>query len=108
MSAETVYNATIFAVAEFHKPEDRYLVSNLRLAERVPNTRNKLIIEGEFVTTGITFDTNSATIKPESYGTLKAIAQVLQYNVDVRVKITGHTDAYSDDSSNMSLSKNRA
>lgn len=108
MSAETAYNALFFAVAEFHKPEDRYLISNLRLAVGTPDTRNKLITEGKFVTTGITFDVNSATIKPESYGTLKTIAQVLQENADVRVKIIGHTDADGDDNSNMSLSKKRA
>lgn len=108
MSAETPYNALIFAVAEFHKPEDRYLISNLRLAVGAPDTRNKLITEGKFVTTGITFDVNSATIKPESYGTLKTIAQVLQDNADVRVKIIGHTDADGDDNSNMSLSQKRA
>ena len=108
MSAETAYNAIIFAVAEFHKPEDRYLISNLRLAVGSPDTRNKLITEGKFVTTGITFDVNSATIKPESYGTLKTIAQVLQDNADVRVKIIGHTDADGEDNSNMSLSKKRA
>jgi OmpA-OmpF porin, OOP family len=108
MSAETAYNSLIFAVAEFHKPEDRYLISNLRLAVGVPDTRNKLITEGKFVTTGITFDVNSATIKPESYGTLKTIAQVLQDNADVRVKIIGHTDADGDDNSNMNLSKKRA
>lgn len=108
MLAETTYNALIFAVAEFHKPEDRYLISNLRLAVGAPDTRNKLITEGKFVTTGITFDVNSATIKPESYGTLKTIAQVLQDNADVRVKIIGHTDADGDDNSNMSLSKRRA
>ena len=108
MSAETAYNSLIFAVAEFHKPEDRYLISNLRLAVGAPDTRNKLITEGKFVTTGITFDVNSATIKPESYGTLKTIAQVLQDNPDVRVKIIGHTDADGDDNSNMNLSKKRS
>jgi OmpA-OmpF porin, OOP family len=108
MSPETAYNSLIFAVAEFHKPEDRYLISNLRLAVGAPDTRNKLITEGKFVTTGITFDVNSATIKPESYGTLKTIAQVLQDNADVRVKIIGHTDADGDDNSNMNLSKKRS
>lgn len=108
MSAETAYNALFFAVAEFHQAQDRYLISNLRLAVGAPDTRNKLITEGKFVTTGITFDVNSAMIKPESYGTLKTIAQVLQDNADVRVKIIGHTDADGDDNSNLNLSKKRA
>jgi OmpA-OmpF porin, OOP family len=108
MSAEMAYNAVVFGVSSFHKPEDRYLFSNIRLAVGAPDTRNKLITEGKFVTTGISFDVNSATIKPESYGTLKTIAQVLQDNADVKVKIIGHTDSDGDDNSNMSLSKKRA
>ena len=102
------YNSLIFYLHDLHKAEDRYLISNLRLAVGAPDTRNKLITEGKFVTTGITFDVNSATIKPESYGTLKTIAQVLQDNADVRVKIIGHTDSDGDDNANMPLSKKRA
>ena len=102
------YNALIFYLHDLHKAEDRYLISNLRLAVGAPDTRNKLITEGKFVTTGITFDVNSATIKPESYGTLKTIAQVLQDNADVRVKIIGHTDSDGEDNANMNLSKKRS
>lgn len=102
------YNSLVFYLHDFHKAEDRYLISNLRLAVGAPDTRNKLITEGKFVTTGITFDVNSSTIKPESYGTLKTIAQVLQDNADVRVKIIGHTDSDGDDNANMNLSKKRS
>ena len=102
------YNSLIFYLHDFHKAEDRYLISNLRLAVGAPDTRNKLITEGKFVTTGITFDVNSATIKPESYGTLKTIAQVLQDNADVRVRIIGHTDSDGEDNANMNLSKKRS
>lgn len=102
------YNSLIFYLHDFHKAEDRYLISNLRLAVGAPDTRNKLITEGKFVTTGITFDVNSATIKPESYGTLKTIAQVLQDNPEVRVKIIGHTDSDGEDNANINLSKKRS
>jgi OmpA-OmpF porin, OOP family len=102
------YNSLIFYQHDFHKAEDRYLVSNIRLAVGAPDTRNKLITEGKFVTTGITFDVNSASIKPESYGTLKTIAQVLQDNPEVRVKIIGHTDSDGEDNTNMNLSKKRS
>ena len=51
---------------------------------------------------------DSATIRPESFGTLKEIATVLKENADVRVKIIGHTDADGDDKSNMELSRRRA
>ncbi len=54
------------------------------------------------------FDVNSDKIKPESYGALKDIANVLNENADVKVKIAGHTDADGDDKSNVDLSKRRA
>ncbi|MBL0146725.1 MAG: OmpA family protein [Chitinophagaceae bacterium] len=87
---------------------DAYYVGNIRLAVGAPDTRNKLITEGKFVTHGILFDVNSDKIKPESYGALKDIANVLNENADVKVKIIGHTDADGDDKSNLDLSKRRA
>jgi OmpA-OmpF porin, OOP family len=45
--------------------------------------RNKLITEGKLVTYGIYFDVNKDVVKPESYGTLKAIANVLIENPGV-------------------------
>lgn len=88
--------------------EGSYYMSNLRLAVGAPDTRNKLLTEGKWVTHGILFDVNSANIKSESYGTIKEIATVLKENADVKVKIIGHTDADGDDKSNMDLSKRRA
>ncbi|MCU0354405.1 MAG: OmpA family protein [Cytophagales bacterium] len=102
------YNAVLFDVDNFSKEQDRYLLGNLRLAVGAPDTRNKLITEGKFVTRGILFDVNSDKIKVESYGTLKEIAQVLKENPDVRVKIIGHTDSDGDAAKNMDLSKRRA
>jgi len=102
------YNAVMFDVGNFYTAEDRYIFSNLRLAAGAPDTRNKLITEGKFVTSGILFDVNAARIRPESYGILKEIGTVLQENPAVKVKIVGHTDADGDDASNMALSKKRA
>ena len=91
-----------------HQDDDRYLISNLKLAVGAPDTRNKLITEGKFVTRGILFDVNSDKIKPESYGVLKDIATVLNENPDVKVKIIGHTDADGKDADNLTLSQQRA
>jgi OmpA-OmpF porin, OOP family len=87
---------------------DAFYVANVRLAVGAPDTRNKLITEGKFVTRGILFDVNSDKIKPESYGTIKDIAAVLSENADVKVKIIGHTDSDGDEAKNMELSKKRA
>ena len=69
--------------------------------------RSKLITEGKLVSYGIYFDVNKDVVKPESYGTLKAIADVLKENPAVRVKIVGHTDGDGADKSNLDLSKRR-
>ncbi|MCU0404023.1 MAG: OmpA family protein [Chitinophagaceae bacterium] len=88
--------------------EGASLVSNIRVAVGAPDMRSKLITEGKLVSYGILFDVNSAKLKPESYGSIKAIADVLKENPDVRVKIVGHTDSDGADASNLDLSKRRA
>jgi outer membrane protein OmpA-like peptidoglycan-associated protein len=84
------------------------LVSNIRIAVGAPDTRNKLMNEGKLVTYGIYFDVNKDVVKPESYGTLKEIATILNEVPDVKVKILGHTDADGTDDMNLDLSKRRA
>lgn len=84
------------------------MVSNIRIAIGAPDTRNKLMTEGKLVTYGIYFDVNKDVVKPESYGTLKEIATILNEVPDVKVKIIGHTDADGQDAANLDLSKRRA
>lgn len=88
--------------------EDAFYFGNIRMAIGAPDTRNKLITEGKFVTRGILFDVNSDKIKPESYGAVKDIANVLKENGDVKVVIIGHTDSDGDEAKNLELSKKRA
>lgn len=102
------YNTVLYNIWEDMNPNDKLVIGNIKLAVGDPDTRNKLITEGKFSTTGILFDVNSANVKPESYGTLKDIAGVLQDNSTVHVKIIGHTDADGDASANLALSKKRA
>jgi len=83
------------------------MVSNIRIAVGAPDLRNKLLTEGKLVTYGIYFDVNKDVVKPESYGTLKGIADVLTENPDVRVKIVGYTDSDGADAANLDLSKRR-
>ncbi|MBN1821736.1 MAG: OmpA family protein [Prolixibacteraceae bacterium] len=84
------------------------MLSNIRIAVGKPDTRNKLITEGKLVTYGIYFDVNKDVVKPESYGTLKEIATILNEVPDVKVKIVGHTDSDGQDAANLDLSKRRA
>ncbi|ULQ57114.1 OmpA family protein [Flavihumibacter rivuli] len=84
------------------------MISNVRIAIGAPDMRSKLITEGKLVSYGIYFDVNKDVVKPESYGTLKGIADVLNENPDVKIKIIGHTDSDGNDAANLDLSKRRA
>lgn len=108
LNATMKYNSIIFALVNSRHTTDRYYIGNLKLAVGAPDTRNKLITEGKFITRGILFDVNSDKIKPESYGALKDIANVLSENPELKVRIVGHTDADGDDQPNLDLSKRRA
>lgn len=101
------FNSLVF----FQKDVDEnflYYIGNLRLAVGAPDTRNKILTQNKWVTHGILFDVNSDKIKPESYGSMKEIANVLKENPDLKVKIIGHTDADGNDAANLDLSKRRA
>lgn len=98
------YNMLRFEMGDETKP----YIANFRVAAGLPDTRNKLITEGKLVTYGIYFDVNKDVVKPESYGTLKDIATVLNEVPGVKVKIIGHTDADGADAANLDLSKRRA
>jgi len=83
------------------------MITNFRVAAGLPDMRNKLLTEGKLVSYGIYFDVNKDVVKPESYGTLKGIADVLKENPDLRIKIVGHTDSDGSDAANLDLSKRR-
>ncbi len=97
-----------FSTRETDDQRPYLYITNLRIASGKPDMRNKLLTEGKLVTHGILFDVNSDIIKPESYGTLKEIANVLKENSSVRVQIIGYTDSDGDEASNLDLSRRRA
>jgi OOP family OmpA-OmpF porin len=88
--------------------EQFVFITNVKLAEGGEDLRSKLLKDGKFSTTGILFDSGSDKIKPESYGTLKKIAEALNAESGMNINIIGHTDADGSDESNLELSKKRA
>jgi outer membrane protein OmpA-like peptidoglycan-associated protein len=56
----------------------------------------------------VTFDSDSAHIRPGFYSALNSVAQVLRENDQTVVEITGHTDSKGSDSYNQRLSEDRA
>lgn len=105
------FNNLVFGVSDYvfyNESNFGLYISNIKVATGVPDTRHKLLDEGKFSTTGILFDLNSASIKPESHSVLKEIGNLMKENKDLKVKIVGHTSSDGDDAANLELSKKRA
>ncbi len=88
--------------------KERIFIQNIKIAEGGVDLRRKLMSEGKISTNGILFDSGSNTIKPQSFGIIRQISQVLMQGDDIKLKIIGHTDSDGSDSVNMALSKSRA
>lgn len=102
------YNSIVFYIDNYQNPEDKYYIANLRLAQAGGDTRHKLIETGSFTTNEILFDTGKATIKSSSAAVLNDLGKALKDNPNVKVSITGHTDADGNDAANKKLSEQRA
>jgi len=107
LAASAKPNTLFFSLPEAD-PDLAYYLTNIRVATGAPDTRNKILTEGKWVSHGILFDVNSDKIKGESYGSLKEIATVLTENKDLTVQIVGHTDSDGDEAANLDLSRRRA
>lgn len=68
----------------------------------------RLAREGRVDLYGIYFDTDSATLKPESTATLTEVKALLEADPALRLAIAGHTDAQGDEAHNLALSARRA
>ncbi len=84
------------------------LIGDFRVTIGMPDLRSRLLTEGKLVTHGITFNSGSSLIKPESFGVIKQIADLLNENSELSVKIVGHTDNIGSEKDNLKLSAERA
>jgi len=57
---------------------------------------------------GILYDVNKATLRPEAKANLDKLAVILNKYADTNILIEGHTDATGTDEYNLELSRNRA
>lgn len=90
------------------RDDQAILLTNLRVAEGLPEPRAKLFKTGSYSTTAITFDIDSDKLKPEAYGILKEIAEAINSETGKKILITGHTDSDGSEEHNMDLSNRRA
>lgn len=71
---------------------------------KIKVTEQRIEFEGT-----VFFDFEQATIKPESYPLLDALAQTMQDHPRIRkVRVDGHTDSVGEDAFNLDLSRRRA
>jgi OmpA-OmpF porin, OOP family len=83
-------------------------IKNIRIAKGAVPLYDKVLTDGKFITTGIKFDVNKATIRAESMGTINYVVKMLQDNPGLNFSVEGHTDSDGDDALNMKLSEARA
>ena len=65
-------------------------------------------IDQQFVLQGVTFESGSASLTPDSYQVLDEVARSLMAYPEVRVEIQGYTDSVGKASANLALSQKRA
>nr|WP_121273596.1 OmpA family protein [Pedobacter schmidteae] len=85
-----------------------YYVSNFRFAQGTSDNRSKLLTTGRLETSGILFATNSAEVKSDNEGTIKEVAEAMNEDPELKVRIIGHTDAVGKPEANKTLSTKRA
>jgi outer membrane protein OmpA-like peptidoglycan-associated protein len=83
-------------------------VDNVGCPIQVSNKETELLETGMIRLQDVNFDTGLATIKPDSYGALNEVGDILTRWPDLRIEIAGHTDARGSDARNQSLSAARA
>ncbi|MFD0964825.1 OmpA family protein [Pseudofulvibacter geojedonensis] len=97
-----------FNIYGFKDGKDRLFVKNIKIAEGGLDLRKDLLNNGSVSTNGILFDTGKASIKPQSFGIIRQISQVLQQDEKLKLVIIGHTDSDGSEDANLTLSKRRA
>jgi OmpA-OmpF porin, OOP family len=103
------YNPTGISLA-YHNPSGTTVgyIKNIRIAKGAVPLYDKLLTDGKFITTGIKFDVNKATIKPESMGTINYVVKMMTEHTELKFSVEGHTDSDGDDALNQKLSEARA
>jgi outer membrane protein OmpA-like peptidoglycan-associated protein len=87
---------------------DNRFIKNVRLAEGGVKYYDRVLQDGKIIVTGIKFDVNKATLKPESMGPINKIFELMEENPELRFSVEGHTDSEGKEDFNITLSQNRA
>lgn len=68
----------------------------------------KVEVGSAIVLRNVFFDTDKATLRPESKNELDRLTQLMKENPTLRIELSGHTDSKGSDSYNQDLSQRRA
>ncbi|MCO5725938.1 OmpA family protein [Robiginitalea marina] len=104
----SAFKALKFDVDGIKDGKEDVFITNLKVAEGGVDLRRKLLSEGSISTNGILFDSGSANLQPRSMGIILQIAQVLQQDAGIKLRIEGHTDSDGETAANQKLSEARA
>ncbi len=103
------YNPTGFSIGKQSvEGKDPGYTKNFRIAKGAVPLYDKFLTDGKFVTTGIKFDVNKATIKPESMGTINYVVKMMADHPELKFSVEGHTDSDGENAANQKLSEARA
>ena len=101
-------NPTGLTIGSYNHREGQFFIKNIRIAKGAVPLYDKVLTDGKFVTTGIRFDVNKATIKSESAGTINYVVKMMNDNPQLKFVVEGHTDSDGDAAMNLKLSEARA
>ncbi|WP_124980247.1 OmpA family protein [Nonlabens xiamenensis] len=102
----TVTYRTLRFASKISPADQHFYISNIKYACEV-DIPQSLFDDGRYQAHGITFDTNSSKVQPQSYATIKTIAQAME-KTSRNYQLVGHTDQDGDAAMNLSLSRKRA
>jgi outer membrane protein OmpA-like peptidoglycan-associated protein len=101
-------NPTGLTIGTTSQKEVKYFIKNIRIAKGAVPLYDKFLTDGKFITTGIKFDVNKATIKPESMGTINYVVKMMTDHPELKFSVEGHTDSDGEEAANQKLSEARA
>jgi flagellar motor protein MotB len=104
------FKPTMFSLITDHHPSvgEFCKVKNFRIAEGGDKIYNRISTDGKFVTNGINFDYNKATIKVSSLGVINQFVKMMEKYPELNFSVEGHTDSDGSEASNLELSSKRA
>ena len=86
----------------------KYQIKNFRIATGFNLYNERIFFDRKIVESGIKFDTDRTSLKPESMGPINKIYYLMEQIPDLKLSVEGHTNGLGDEKFNKLLSEKRA